>query len=229
MGPRASSAEAVARLVEEGRGLLHAGKPEEARVRFSEALKMAPQDRDARESMAACAVALGHQALERGSVEAAISHFQLALDIAPFHPAANAGLRRAARSPKPREAEDPLLAAIERLPPVQAFREAQVAERTIAKITGTQRPSQLLADRLDERRAAMEQSGATPREHRVASERARAWERRWLFRSLPMVAVAVAVGLWLATGAIGFMTWGLLLAVFAGVWALLFVEKRGSR
>lgn len=214
---------------ERARELLAAGKVEEARAIYSHRLSEDPRDMKAREGIAACATAAGHAALRAGEVEKAISHYQKALEIVPFHPAADDGLRRASKMAKERAANaDPLLAAIDRLPPVQAMREARVAQRVISKATGLPKPSDVVKERLDARHAELAASGALPREERVAHERAAAWRRRWLYRALPAVVFGASVLLIALTGATVLVMWGVIFAVFFVAWDVLFVEKGGA-
>jgi Flp pilus assembly protein TadD len=81
---------------EQARELLAAGEVEEARTVYSHLLSADPRDMRAREGIAACATAAGNSALRDGDVNRAVSHFQKALEIVPFHPGADDGLRRAA-------------------------------------------------------------------------------------------------------------------------------------
>lgn len=216
--------------LERARELLAEGRIEDARAIYSHRLSQDSRDMKAREGIAACATAAGHAALRAGEVEKAISHYQKALEIVPFHPAADDGLRRAAAMAKERAASsDPLLAAIDRLPPVQVFREARVAQRVLSKATGLPKPTDLVKERLDERHAALAASGTLPREERVAHERDAAWRRRWIYRSLPAVALGASSVLVAATGSIGLVTWGVVFAIFFFAWDVLFVEQRRSR
>ncbi len=211
---------------ERARELLAKGRVEDARILYSEALRLDPKDTLAREGVAACAVAAGHEALRAGETQKAVSHYQKALEIVPFHPGADGGLRRASQEAKKRaQSTDPLLAALDRVPLVQAFREARVAERVISRATGMPRASTVVRERLEERHQALASEGALPREQRVARERASAWRRRWLFRSLPVVAVGVSAFLVVATGVLTFLVWGALFGGFAAFWDLLFVER----
>jgi len=211
--------------VREAREQLAAGRPEAARVRLSEALRLAPKDLEARSAMADCATALGEAALRRGDVEPAIANFQMALELAPFHPAADAGLRRAAEVSRENAPRDPLIAVIDSLPPVRALRDLQSAERTVARMTGTAPASALLRERIDAREAELKASGKPSRDQRVEREMAAAWARRWWYRALPPVALGVSVALGLLLSAPSLLMWGVLLAIFAGAWDLFFVER----
>ena len=215
----------AARLVGEAREQLAAGQPEAARVRLSEALRLAPKDLEARSAMADCATALGEGALRRGDIEPAISHFQMALELAPFHPAADAGLRRAAELSRENAPRDPLIAALDSLPPVRALRDLQSAERTVARMTGTAPASALIRQRFDAREAELQAAGKPSRDQRVERELEAAWARRWLFRALPALALGISGVLGLLLSAPGLLMWGVLLAVFAGAWDVFFVER----
>src|SRR6267143_374775 len=215
----------AAQLLREGREHLSAGRLEAARVRLSEALRLQPRDLEGRAAMADCAAALGEAALDRGEVEAAISHFQTSLELAPFHPAADAGLRRAAARSSEDAPSDPLMLAIDSLPPVKALRDLQVAERTVARLTRTPPASTLLRQRIDSREAELAALGRPSREQRVEKELAAAWGRRWLYRSLPAVAIGASALLGLLLSAPGLLMWGLVLALFAGAWDVIFVEQ----
>lgn len=219
----------VARLKKEGLVLLKAGRPEEARVRYSEALRLSPKDLEAREGIASCAVLQGNAALDRGEVDAAIAHFQMALELVPFHPAADAGLRRADALSRERASKaDPIAAAIDALPPVKAFREARTAERVLARVTGTPRASEMVRQRLEAREAQGAAATEMTRAERLAREELAAWRRRWFFRSLPAAAMAVSAALAAALSAPALAWWGIVLAIFAALWDLVFVE-RGHR
>lgn len=216
--------------LDRARELLAEGRVEEAREVYSHVLSQDPRNMKAREGIAACATASGHAALRDGDIARAVSHYQKALEIVPFHPGADDGLRRAAALAKEQAPRgDPLLAAIDRLPPVQAFREAKVAERVIARATGLPQPSAVVRERLNARHRAFAEAGAPPREERVERERESAWRRRWLFRLLPVAALAAGGALVAATGSVALLTWGALFALFALAWDLAFVERRRVR
>jgi tetratricopeptide (TPR) repeat protein len=218
-------AQEARRLLQEGREHLAEGRLEAARVRLSEALRISPKDLDARSAMADCATALGDAAVGRGEVESAIANYQMALELAPFHPAADAGLRRAAKLAPKNSSDDPLIAAIDALPPVRALRDLQTAERVVARMTRTTPASTVLRERLDTREAQTLAAGGLTREQRVEHEMAAAWRRRWLFRALPVVALGASGAAALVLGAPGLVMWGVVLALFAVAWDLLFVER----
>ncbi len=201
------------------------GRIDQARRRYSEALRLSPRDLDAREGLVRCLVALGEAALSLGKTDQAIAHYQLALELSPFHPAADAGLRRAAAGEEKRVSGDAFGAALEALPPVKALRNLQVADRVVGKVVGTKPPSELLRGSLEDRRAGLAAGGAPPRERRIEHELAAAWRRRWIHRLLPIAIAAAAVGLWAVVGAVEVLNWGLLLGGFAAVWDYVFVER----
>lgn len=219
-----ADAEAVAALKREGEARMAAGQVEEARKQFSEALRLAPRDVDARDGLVRCAIAMGDAAVIAGDRDRAVSHYQMALELSPFHPQADAGLRRAAALEDKRSDGDPIGAVLEAFPPVRAMRDLQTADRIVGKMSGTA-PSKVLKDTMDSRREGLAAQGVRPRALRMEEERAAAWRRRWLYRSIPAAAVGVAVVLWMATGSILVLNWGLLLGIFAAVWDVAFVER----
>jgi tetratricopeptide (TPR) repeat protein len=203
---------------------LRAGRVEDARRAFSEALRLSPRDLEARDGVVRCTVALGDAALAARARDRAISHYQLALELSPFHPEADAGLRRAAQLPDDRAGSDALGSAFESLPPVRAVRDLQVVDRVVGKVAGTA-PSRAIRDSIDERRAGLEAAGAPPRHLRIEHEMATAWRRRWLYRAAPAAIMGASVLLWVATGSALVLNWGILLGVFAAAWDLAFVER----
>jgi tetratricopeptide (TPR) repeat protein len=221
--------EEPARLKREARDHFAAGRFEAARSTFAEALRQHPKDLDAREGLVASVVALGHRALDGGVVEVAIAHFQMALEMSPFHPGADAGLRKADALARERAPKDALGVAFEALPPVKAFRDLQAAERTVAKVTGMPPASQIVRARVDAREAGLVAAGAPPRERRMEHERAAAWRRRWVFRTLPAAVLGVGFVASMALGTLALLGWGLLFAGFAALWDLLFVERAAGR
>jgi tetratricopeptide (TPR) repeat protein len=223
--PRTAEVEALLKSAADHFG---AGRVEEARKRYSEALRTAPRDLEARDGIARCAVALGNRALEAGQVDRAIAHFQVALELAPFHPEADAGLRRADAVARKRAGDDALGAAIEGLAPVRALRDLQVADRVVGKMAGMQRPSAIIQGTIEARRQGLAKQGAPPREHRIEHEMAAAWRKRWFYRLLPVAVIAVAAALWLLTGAVPVLNWGLLIGGFAALWDYMFVERGSS-
>jgi tetratricopeptide (TPR) repeat protein len=225
--PRVTAGHESDRLKTEARAEFAAGRLESARARFAEVLRQHPKDLDAREGLLACVVAIGHSELDRGEIDAAISHFQMALELSPFHPGADAGLRKADALARERAPKDALGTAIEALPPVKVFRELQLAERTVAKVTGTTPASRMVRDRMEAREAGLAAAGGPRREQRIERERAAAWNRRWLFRAAPGVAVVVSALLALAFGSFALLGWGLLVAAFAALWDVIFVERGG--
>lgn len=222
-----AASDETAELKRAGATLFAEGRVEDARVRFSEALRLAPKDLEARDGLVKCAVAQGHAALDGGEVDRAISHFQMALELSPFHPEADAGLRRAAALAEGRASREPLGAALESLPPVRALRDLQAADRVVGKVAGTPRPSQILKESLDSRRSGLAAQGAPPRERRIEHERAAAWRHRWFYRTLPPAVVAASALLWVLVGNAGLLNWGLLLGGFAALWDVAFVERGG--
>ena len=227
MEPQASAQAEADRLKREAAAHFEAGRTEDARVRYSEALRLSPQDLDARTGVINCTVRLGREALARNDPARAISHFQLALEFGPYHPEADDGLRQAAKMEQEKAGRDPFGEALESLGPVKALREIQTADRVVGKMAGTAPPSQVIKRTLDARREDLAQGGAPPRDKRIEHEMAAAWRRRWFYRSLPVVAVAGAIVLYALTGAPAVLNWGALLGLFAGLWDYVFVE-RGS-
>jgi len=216
------------RLKTEARAEFAAGRLEAARARFAEVLREHPKDLDAREGLLACVVAIGHGELDRGEIDAAISHFQMALELSPFHPGADAGLRKADALARERAPKDALGTAIEALPPVKLMRELQLAERTVAKVTGTTPASRILRDRVEAREAGLVAAGGPRRDERIERERAGAWNRRWVFRLAPAVALVVALLFAVILGSSALLGWGLLVAAFAALWDVVFVERGGA-
>ncbi len=212
------------RLKREAAESLAAGRADEARIRYSEAMRLSPQDIEARNGLVRCTVILGHQALAEGKAGRAVSHFQLALELSPFHPEADAGLRQAAKTERAGASADPLGAVLDSLPPVKAFRELQTADRVVGKVVG-RRPTQVLQQTLEARREGLAQGHAPPREKRIEHEMASAWRRRWIYRALPVVVVSASLVLWALTGATAVVNWGLLLGAFAALWDWVFVER----
>jgi tetratricopeptide (TPR) repeat protein len=215
----------AAALKEEGFAALAAGRPEDARRRFAEALRLAPRDVDAREGLVRANIALGHAALARDESERAVSHYQVALEMSPFHPEADAGLRKAAAAERRKDAgPDALGFALDALPPVKALRDLQVADRVVGKMAGTA-PSAVVRQSLEGRRAGLAAEGAPPRERRIEHEMALAWRRRWAFRALPPACAVTALALFAFTGTPLVLNWGLLLGLFALAWDVAFVER----
>jgi len=222
----AAPQEHLERLKREAAAFLADGRPEEARVRYAEAMRLAPQDLEARNGLVRCTVILGNQALGKQEPQRAVSHFQLALELSPFNPEADAGLRAASKAERTGAGGDPVGAALESLPPMRALRELQTADRVVGKVAG-QRPTQILKQTLEARREGLAQGGAPPRDQRIEHELARAWRRRWFYRTLPLGLVAASLVLWALTGALALVNWGLLLGAVAALWDWVFVE-RGS-
>jgi len=77
----AAPQEHLERLKREAAAFLADGRPEEARVRYAEAFRVAPQDLEARNGLVRCTVILGNQALGKQEPQRAVSHFQLALEL----------------------------------------------------------------------------------------------------------------------------------------------------
>jgi len=219
-----ADAEHVALLKREAEAELASGKVEEARKRFSEALRLAPRDLDARDGIVRCAVAQGDAALAAGDSSRAVSHYQMALELSPFHPQADAGLRKAAALEQRKSGDDAIERALDVLPPVRALRDLQTADRVVGRMTGTP-PTQMLRESLETRRVGLAASGAPPRQHRIEHEMAAAWRKRWLYRLLGPALVAVSLLLFVATGSVYALNWGLLLGIFALAWDIAFVER----
>jgi tetratricopeptide (TPR) repeat protein len=224
MSAEGADAAHVALLKQEAEAHLAAGRVEEARKRFSEALRLAPRDVDARDGMARCAATQGDAALAAGDSRRATSYFQMALELAPFHPQADAGLRRAAELEQRKSGDDAIGRALDVLPPVRALRDLQTADRVMGRMTGTA-PTQLLRDSLETRRAGLAASGAPPRQHRIEHEMAAAWKKRWVFRLLGPAVVALSLLLYGLTASAYALNWGLVLGIFAVVWDIAFVER----
>ncbi len=224
MSPAEADAAHVGLLKQEGEAHLTAGRVEEARKRFSEALRLAPRDLDARDGMVRCAVAQGDGALSAGDSRRAVSYYQMALELAPFHPQADAGLRRAAEVEQRKAGDDAFGRALDALPPMRALRDLQTADRVVGRMTGTA-PTQAIRASLETRRAGLAASGAPPRQHRIEHEMAAAWRRRWLYRLLGPAVVGLSLALFVLTGSAYALNWGLLLGVFAVAWDVAFVER----
>jgi tetratricopeptide (TPR) repeat protein len=212
------------RLKREAAACLADGRAEDARVRYAEAMRLSPQDLEARNGLVRCTVILGHTALAQQQPARAVSHFQLALELSPFHPEADAGLREAAKVEGRRSGADPMGAAFEAFPPVKVFRDLQVADRVVGKVAGA-RPTQMIKQTLEARREGLAKEGAPPREKRIEHELARAWRRRWFYRAVPVAIVAASIVLWVMTGALALVNWGLILGGFAALWDWMFVER----
>lgn len=212
------------RLKREAAAFLAEGRPDQARVRYAEVMRLAPQDLEARNGLVRCTVILGNTALAQQNPSRAVSHFQLALELSPFHPEADAGLRQASRAERSASGRDPLAAALDALPPLKVLRELQTADRVVGKMAGA-RPTQMIQRSLEARRQGLSKQGAPPREERIEHEMARAWRRRWFYRSLPLVLVAASVVLWMLTGALALVNWGFILGAVAALWDWVFVER----
>lgn len=224
MTDAAADAEHVAALKREASAALGSKQVHEARKRYSEALRLAPRDLEARDGLVMCNIALGDAALAAGDADRAVSHYQVALELSPFHPEADAGLRRAAGLSKEKHGADTIGLALEAIPGVRTLRDLQLADRVVGKVAGAQ-PSKIIQASLEERRVNLAASGAPPREKRIEHEMAAAWRRRWLYRALPIAIVAASAVLWLLTGSPHVLTWGLLFGLFASIWDLTFVER----